>query len=112
VDLYDFPRANPIASSAKVLGSEGPVLAAWATSYRADLPTTTALVLDLSRFDEADLDRAFTIWKEKIVNDPSTWNDGGFKLVKAREAFRNLIQKYGETIVSVLKELTPTKSGK
>lgn len=103
VDLYDFPRAVPIASSANIVGSEGPVLVAWATSYRGDSPTSSALVLDLSRFADVDFDRAFVIWKEKIVDDPSNWNDGGWKLVKVREAFRNLIQQYGEPIVTVIK---------
>jgi hypothetical protein len=112
VDHYDFVRATPIASSANILGSPGPVLVAWATSYKNDLPTSTGLILDLSRFDDADFDRALTIWKEKIVDDPSTWNDGGWKLVKVREAFRNLIQQYGEQIVIVLKSLNPAQQEK
>lgn len=109
VDLYDFARATPIATSTKTLDSPGPVLAAWATSYKQDVPTSTALTLDLSRFADEDFDRALSIWKAKIVDDPSTWNDGGFKLTKIREALRNLIQQYGDQIVKIVKSPTSTK---
>jgi hypothetical protein len=97
VDSYDFARATPIAKSANRLGSQGPILVAWATSYTSDLPVSSAMVFDLSQFAEDDFDRAFSIWKERIVQDPSVWNNG-FPLIKIREAFRNLIQKYGEQI--------------
>ena len=58
-------------------------------------------MLDLSDFSTEDFDRAFGIWEERIVRDPSVWNNG-FRVILAREAFRNFVQRYGETIVQVV----------
>ncbi len=67
-----------------------------------------ALVLDLSDFATEDIPRAFAIWKSRITRDPSVWNEG-FQLALAVEAFRSLIQKYGEDIVSVFRETKAKK---
>ena len=63
-------------------------------------------MLDLSDFADEDLERAFGIWKDRIVMDPTVWRKG-FNVVLCREALRNLLQKYGDTVLAVIK---PTKS--
>ena len=84
------------------VSSSGPILVAWQEPFPRGVNGADTLVLDMSDFSENDVDRAFGIWMERIVQDPSVWNDG-FKLVLAREAFRNFIQKYGESIMEVIK---------
>ena len=103
VDNYDYASAAQLASAVNKLGAAGPVLAAWRKPYGSEEQgQSEALVLDMSNFSDEDFDRAFGIWKERIVMDPSVWNSG-FNYVKAREAFRNLISKYGEQIVAIIK---------
>jgi hypothetical protein len=101
IENYDYATASEIATIVKKQAASGPVLVAWNEPF--DSPQTNeGLMLDLSNFADDDLDRAFGIWRDRIVRDPSVWNNG-FQLVKAREAFRSLIQKYGEPIVSAVK---------
>jgi hypothetical protein len=99
ISKYDYAFANRMASSVEKLGAEGPILIAW-TSPFLEGPHGDALTLDVSDFAEEDLDRALGIWKDRVARDPATWQKG-FNLVLVREAFRNLIQKHGEQIVSV-----------
>jgi hypothetical protein len=102
VASYDYTTATSIAADVGKLSSAGPVLIAWKNAYVADQVQPNALVLDMSDFSDEDLDRAFGIWKENIVKDPSVWNDG-FQIVKAREAFRSLISRYGDRILAIVK---------
>lgn len=106
VKNYDYRRVSGIATIIKKQGARGPVLAAWTKPFE-ETNAADALVLDLSDFDDEDLDRAFAIWRERITQNPSAWQHG-FNIVLFREAFRNLIQKYGETILAVIH---PAKSG-
>lgn len=97
---YDYAKASLIASSVDKLGAKGPVLVAWERPFQPGATRTDALVLDMSDFSDADLNRAFRIWKERIVRDPRVWKEG-YKTAMIVEAFRNLIQRYGEEIISV-----------
>jgi hypothetical protein len=103
---YDYRRASGIISMIRKQGARGPVLAAWVKPF-GKANSSDALVLDLSDFADEDLDRAFAIWRERITTDPAVWRDG-FNLVLCREAFRNFLQKYGDTVLAVIK---PSKSG-
>lgn len=105
VEHYDYATANEIASEVKKLSATGPVLVAWSKPYGRDAGTSDALVLDLSDFSDDDLDRAMGIWKDRIVRDPSVWNKG-FNSTKAKEAFRNLLQRYGDQILTIIKPTT------
>ena len=102
VEDFDYATSNEIASEIKKLSSPGPILVAWQTPFDSGAAKSDALVLDLSDFSEDDLDRAIGIWKERVVKDPSVWNKG-FNLVKTKEAFRNLLQRYGDQILSIIK---------
>jgi hypothetical protein len=103
VSNYDYATASSIATKAGKLSVGGPVLVAWRTPFVANQPATSdGLILDMSDFSDEDLDRAFGIWKDRITRDPALWNDG-FNVVKAREAFRNLISKYGDGILAIIK---------
>lgn len=97
VRLYDFARAKILLSRANSLSLSGPILVAW-SNIRAD---RELLILDLSNFDENDFDRAMLIWKNRIVKNPSIWNDG-FDFIKIKEEFRSFVQKYGQEIVNVI----------
>jgi len=90
IDFYDYSRAKIILGRAKSLSLSGPVLAAWSTRSNHH----EFLILDLSNFNENEFHRAMLIWKERIVMNPSLWKDG-FNLIKAKEEFRSLLQKYG-----------------
>jgi hypothetical protein len=104
IDTYDYAQATKIASSIGKLGAEGPILVAYGQPFERASPSSNALVLDLSNFADEDLDRAFGIWKDRITRNPAVWKDG-FNLELVREAFRNLIQKYGEQIVGVVEAI-------
>lgn len=101
VESYDYARAKRIASSVSALNSRGPLLVAWNKAYENASIGEQALILDLSNFSEADFDRAFGIWMDRITRDPSTWQNG-FNLVLAREAFRNFLEKYGDDIIKAI----------
>ncbi len=98
VELYDYSRAEGIASSFDFLYSEGPILFAWSQPSERIHNNAPALVLDLSDFSNDDLDRAFGIWMERITRNPKVWR-AGFNLVLAREAFRSFLKKYGDHII-------------
>jgi hypothetical protein len=100
---YDYARAYEMVSAISKLTSPGPVLVAWEQPYASDTTLKEdALILDMSDFSNEDLDRAFGIWKDRITKDPSVWKKG-FNVVLVREAFRNLIEKYGDKIVALVK---------
>jgi hypothetical protein len=81
------------------------VLTAWTKPFEEN--DSEALVLDLSDFSNEDLDRAFAIWRERITTNPEAWQDG-LNLVVFREAFRNLLQTYGQQILGIIR---PSKGG-
>lgn len=97
VELYGYARAKVLLNRVDLLSSNGPILVAW--SNRST--NKEVLVFDLSSFDKNDFDRAMLIWKDRIVKNPSIWNDG-FNYTKVKEVFRSFLQKYGEEIVKVI----------
>jgi hypothetical protein len=102
VENYNYGEANKIASAISMVSSPGPILVAWEKPFRIiDPPYADALILDMSDFADEDFDRAMGIWKDRLARDPELWQKG-FQFIKIREAFRNLIQKYGEKIVSLM----------
>lgn len=105
IENYDYRTAAEIAAVIHKQGASGPILAAWKKPFEEN-NSSEALVLDLSDFADEDLERAFGIWKDRIVMDPTVWRKG-FNVVLCREALRNLLQKYGDTVLAVIK---PTKS--
>jgi hypothetical protein len=105
IEKYDYRRAVQIATAVGKQGSRGPVLTAWTRPFEEN--DSEALVLDLSDFSNEDLDRAFAIWRERITTNPEAWQDG-LNLVVFREAFRNLLQTYGEQILGIIR---PSKGG-
>ncbi len=98
---YDYARAKPLLSRLGKLASPGPVLAAWDTSPETNTSPQHQLILDLSNFSDDDMERAFGIWIEQLARDPTLWQHG-FDVVRIRESFRNLIEKYGGQIVEVV----------
>jgi hypothetical protein len=105
IEKYDYRRAAEIATAVGKQGSRGPVLTAWTKPFEEN--DSEALVLDLSDFSNEDLDRAFAIWRERITTNPEAWQDR-LNLVVFREAFRNLLQTYGEQILGIIR---PSKGG-
>ncbi len=104
IQSYDYSRAKTIASAIKVLSSEGPILVAWSQPFGKAIHNEIALVLDLSNFSNGDINRAFGIWMDRITRNPKTWHNG-FNMVLAREAFRNLLEKYGDHIIKSVKTI-------
>lgn len=98
VFYYDYVRAAGLLSQLGMLESAGPVLVGFAP---ADSGNGDLLVFDVSRFANADLERAMRIWGARIVKDPDLWKKG-WRLVMAREHLRNLTEKYGQHIVQVV----------
>jgi hypothetical protein len=90
---YDYARAAVLLG---LIGGEastdGPILA-----LRKGL---SWYVLDVSKFEPIDVERAFYIWKKQICLSNPT--EVQFSLVKFREYFRTLVQTYGEAIVKAV----------
>jgi LysM repeat protein len=99
-DNYDWERASKLVSTVNKLDVEGPILVAWTTPQV--VPGSEALLFDLSGFDDVDLPRAFGIWRAALAKEPGHWR-GGFDVIVLREALRNFIDKYGDSIVQVVK---------
>ena len=100
IEQYDYRRAAQISTALHKQGARGPVLTAWTKPFEEN-DSADALVLDLSDFSEQDLDRAFAIWRERITTNPDAWQNG-LNLIVFREAFRDLLQTYGETILAIV----------
>jgi lipid-binding SYLF domain-containing protein len=102
INFYDYSVGARIASSIGRSGSTGPLLVAWRKEYGAESSGQSALVFDLSDFDDTDLDRAMHLWKDRISREPQYWNGTGWSVIKFREAVRNLVEHYGEQIILVI----------
>jgi hypothetical protein len=101
---YDYARAQIFCSQIERLGKKGPILMAYNNRLHNYNSGNSVLLLDLSNFSDEDIDRAFRIWKERIVMEPDKWKDG-FLLVIIKENFRSLVQSYGENIISILNKI-------
>ena len=102
VDAYDFSRAKALLARVNKLNAVGPILVAWERPFDARKSGADALVFDLSKFADEDLDRALQIWTTRIARDPDSWNNG-FNMVKFRESLRNFLQTYGDQILAIVK---------
>lgn len=111
IRCYDYAAAEELASVLDVTGRAGPVLVAQRAALlrpgeKRDEVTSREerlLRLDLSGFSNADISRAFDIWKEWVVKEPKKWGRR-FGLVRVREAFRNLNEKYGNIFFAVIRD--------
>lgn len=101
IENYDYARAKVLAVAISALDSDGPLLVAWSTPFERVVDGEEALVFDLSGFADEDLDRAFGIWMDRIARDPEVWHDG-FELVRAREAVRSFLERYGDHVVRAI----------
>jgi hypothetical protein len=105
---YDHGFAARIAASVRKQGVRGPLLVAWPQPYgEAD---SQALVLDMSNFADADLGRAILKWKDRIAMDPAIWQSG-WKAVVVKEEIRNVIEKIGPDVVTVVGTFLPKPKG-
>ena len=95
LENYDYKRALVLMSEANLLGREGPFLVGYPTG------SEESLVFDLSSFANADLRRAMLIWQKRILQNPRNWSNG-FRFEIVREEFRNLLQLYGDKIISLI----------
>lgn len=100
IQNYDYARSQVICSKYGFLSENGPVLLAY-NNYTNAESKDSVLILKLSDFADEDLNRAFGIWKERIVLNPETWNDG-FSMTKVLNEFRNIIENYGTKVVAVI----------
>lgn len=98
VEKYDYDASWKYLTELGRLGSAGPVFAAW------DNMTGHAVLWDLSRAPDDDMERLVGIWSQQIARDSAEWNDG-LLLIKSREEVRFALNRYGETI---LKYITPS----
>jgi hypothetical protein len=97
---YDYARSEKICSKYGLIGEKGPVLLAFNNVTNA-VSQDSVLILKLSDFADDDFNKAFGIWKERIILEPRTWNDG-FTWAKVEIAFGNLLNNYGAKIVAVI----------
>lgn len=102
IKFYDYSRAKILASSIRALSSKGPILVAWTQPFENVDNNEEALVLDLSDFKNDDLNRAIGVWMDQISLDPEIWHDG-FNFVKAKWAFHNFFENYGDKIIEAVK---------
>jgi hypothetical protein len=108
VSEYDFDGVRPLLAEVAKFGAVGPLLVAWPPP--GPRPGAEVLLFDLSDYVPEDFSRAFGIWAERISLDPTVWNKG-FSREKAREAFRNFIQQYGDTFLQVISKESSAAAG-
>ena len=98
VERYNYAFASMRVAELNLSDRKGPLLVA----YRPTPGTgqRTWLILDMSNFSDNDVERAFRIWKQSLSTDAGSW----FTLVKAREAFRDFVQQYGEPTVAIVEQ--------
>lgn len=96
---YDYDRATEYLSKARKLAANGPLLVAW--NQRPQAPRDQLLVLDASRVGDDGMGNVLNAWRSEICQDPARWKSG-FRLTVVRQALRNLLQTYGNSIVQLL----------
>src|ERR1051325_1726717 len=98
VRLYDYTRADMIASAAQVTGRAGPVLIAWPGMPNA--PTGDILIFDLSAVPTTDLLDPILSWQLQVAADPNSWNGAAWQVEKLRLSMKSFVDAYGKNIVS------------
>jgi hypothetical protein len=107
-DLYGGVSAIEDAGRQRApLDGEGPYLIGWAPSNARGAPDNVVLVVDLSAFQSQDsFNRAFLFWQKQIVENPQLWRSG-FVVERFRLAMRDLVDIYGNDILSAVKIFGP-----
>lgn len=106
LDNYDYTYSQIVLSNIKKPGKEGPYLVAFQKPFvPGKVNKGTMLYLNLYDFTDEDIDRAFEVWKDMIANDPNTWKEG-FNKTLILEAFRNFLNRYGQEICDIIKEIS------
>jgi hypothetical protein len=67
------------------------------------MPDHLVLVVDMSADNtQARIDRAFSFWKDKIVEDPALWRSG-FSVERVRAAIHDFADQYGSDFLAAIK---------
>lgn len=101
VENYDYPKAEIILSNIRMNHVDGPILVAWETPFNPNAMDRDFLVLNLSNFADQDIDRAISLWKRQTIKGPQDWEEG-FLYARTKEELRNFIQRYGDSIFSIV----------
>nr|VFK56125.1 MAG: hypothetical protein BECKTC1821F_GA0114240_100920 [Candidatus Kentron sp. TC] len=100
VENYDYARAKLIMERIGKLSAHGPLLVAWTKPFE-EAQGRKALVLDLSKVEPSLFSEAFAIWSARITKSPELWNNG-FALEKIKLELASFLNKYGDSIVTVI----------
>jgi hypothetical protein len=107
VDHYDLYAAESAIGDAQRQNadftSEGPFLVGWSASNTRGVPDDLVLVVDLSADNTQEkIDRAFSFWKDKIVEEPALWRSG-FSIEGVRTAIHDFADQYGPDLMDAIK---------
>jgi hypothetical protein len=81
----------------------GPFLIAWSPAESRFKKDAVVLVVDLSSVDgQQSFLEVFKSWRQKIVDDPKLWKRG-FEIDAIRLALREILDKFGPSIISLFK---------
>lgn len=94
VERHDYLRARQLLGS-RLHQQPGPLLTAWSAEGNQ------LLVLDLSRFNDADIRRVLMFWVRELGSQPQYWNVQGFALPQIRQALAGYLQRYGQQVLSL-----------
>jgi hypothetical protein len=114
LDHYDLVASQlAIADAQKQKASfegAGPYLVGWSPSKARGAPDALVLVVDMSADNnQADIDRKFSFWKTKIVENPELWRSG-WSVEGVRAAIHNFVDTYGQAFVDSIKLIGDKKS--
>ena len=107
VDHYDLFAAESAIGDAErqqaSFNGDGPFLIGWSPSDARGKPDKLVLVVDMSEDKtQSQIDREFTFWKDKIVEDPQLWRSG-FSVERFRIALHDFADEYGSDVLASIK---------
>lgn len=107
VDHFDLYAAESAIADAELqhadFSGEGPFLIGWSPSNTRGVPNDLVLVVDMSADNTQErIDRDFTFWKDKIVEDPPLWRSG-FSMERVRVAIHDFADQYGSDVIDAIK---------
>ena len=107
VSDYDYQRAFRMLAAIGKPSAKGPVLVAWRKPFEALLPNEIdqCLIVDLSNFRVADLERQLQEWENYLVKDIKDDYDIYFIAHRFSEVCRLIFIKYGDYITDHLTKL-------